>query len=126
MFCVLKSIGTSCICNSSPVSVTKSFESMEAWCMLCYNAAVFAVFAVLTLSSTRGKCRIEGRHLIALGTQKAVNCMRRSRVQLLPALRIPLISNTTAYHAITYMYSLKVVDCYVYCRTFNASYKLPC
>ena len=70
--------------------MTKSFESTEAWCMLCYNAAVFAVFAVLTLSTTRGNCCIEGQHLIALGTQKAVNCMRRSRVQLLPALRIPL------------------------------------
>ena len=108
------------------MSVTKSFESMEAWCMLCYNAAVFAVFTVLMLSTTRGKCCIEGRHLIALGTQKAVNCMRHSRVQLLPALRILLILNTTAYHAITYIYSLKVVDCFVYRWTFNVSYKLLC
>ena len=53
--------------------MTKSFESMEAWCMLCYNDAVFAAFEVLTLSTTRGKCCIEGRHLIGLGTQKAVN-----------------------------------------------------
>ena len=75
--------------------------------MLCCNPAVFVVFAVLALSvvcTTRVKRHIKGRHLIASGTHKAVNFMRHSQVQLLPALRVLLIPNTTAYNATTYTY----------------------
>ena len=34
----------------------RSFENTEAWGMLSCSAAVFVVFAVLTVSTTRVKC----------------------------------------------------------------------
>ena len=61
-------------------------------CFAIYNAAVFIVFAVLMLSTTRGKCRIKGPHVIASGTHMAVNCTRLHLMQLLPAILVLLIS----------------------------------